>query len=201
MPLHYLDSGNSISGLLSNPGELKMLKQGLKLTVSKAVTGLLIANLVFVPSTVTASSESPSSDADKKPMLIDLWQPGDSGQRMNIRGQVTSLDGTPLSGIKIEIRQPDGDGDWIEQYQATLTTDAKGRYQFGSVVPESNYCGAPAVQVKVYQDGWEYFDTNIVFEDDTEVYEEDGTPVFLEESTVKGETMMFGRFDIVLSQE
>jgi protocatechuate 3,4-dioxygenase beta subunit len=111
------------------------------------------------------------------------------------------LDGTPLPGINIEIRQPDGDGDWIDQYQTTLTTDEKGRYQFGSVVPESNFCGTPFVHVKVYQDGWEYFDTNIVFEDDTEVFEEDGTPVFLEESTVKGETIMFGRFDIVLSPE
>jgi protocatechuate 3,4-dioxygenase beta subunit len=120
---------------------------------------------------------------------------------MNIRGRVTSLDGTPLPGINIEIRQPDGDGDWIDQYQTTLTTDEKGRYQFGSVVPESNFCGTPFVHVKVYQDGWEYFDTNIVFEDDTEVFEEDGTPVFLEESTVKGETIMFGRFDIVLSPE
>lgn len=178
-----------------------MLEQGLKFTVSKAVTGLLIVNLVLVPCTVAANSESLSSGADKKPKLIDLWQPGDSGQRMNIRGRVTSLNGTPLPGINIEIRQPDGDGDWIEQYQTTLTTDAKGLYQFGSVVPESNYCGAPFVHVKVYQDGWEYFDTNIVFEDDTEVYEEEGTPVFLEESTVNGETMMFGRFDIVLSPE
>jgi len=177
-----------------------VLEQALKFTVSKAVTGLLIINLGFVHCTVAASSDSPSS-TDKKPKLIDLWQPGDSGQRMNIRGRVISVDGTPLSGINIEIRQPDGDGDWIEQYQTTLTSDAKGRYQFGSVVPESNYCGAPFVQVKVYQDGWEYFDTNIVFEDDTEVYEEEGTPVFLEESTVNGETLMFGRFDIVLSPE
>ena len=180
-----------------------MFEQGLKFTVSKAAVGLLIVNLVFASDSVVANSETPSSDPDKKSKLIDLWQPGDSGQRMNIRGRVTSLDGTPLSGINIEIRQPDGDGDWIEQYQATLTTDAKGRYQFGSVVPKSNYCGAPHVQVKVYQDGWEYFDTNIVFESNTglDVYEEDGTPVFLEESTVKGETIMFGRFDIVLSPE
>jgi len=178
-----------------------MFELGLKFTVSKAVAGLLIANLVFATSAVVASSESPPSATNKKLKLIDLWQPGDSGQRMNIRGRVTSVDGTPLSGINIEIRQPDGDGDWIEQYQTTLTTDAKGRYQFGSVVPESNYCGAPFVKLKVYQDGWEYFDTSIVFEDDTEVFEEDGTPVFLEESTVKGETIMFGRFDIVLSPE
>ena len=180
---------------------MKVLIQGLKFTASTVVTSLLTLALVVVPFSVAASSESPSSDANKKPKLIDLWEPGDSGQRMNIRGRVTSLDGTPLPGIDIEIRQPDGDGDWIEQYQTTLTTDAKGHYQFGSVVPESNFCGAPFVHVKVYQDGWEYFDVNIVFEDDTEVYEEDGTPVFLEESTVNGETIMFGRFDIVLSPE
>jgi protocatechuate 3,4-dioxygenase beta subunit len=178
-----------------------MLKRGLKFSVWTAVSGLLVVSLVFASATVAANSESPSSGADKKSKLVDLWQPGDSGQRMNIRGRVTSLDGTPLPGINIEIRQPDGDGDWIDQYQTTLTTDEKGRYQFGSVVPESNFCGTPFVHVKVYQDGWEYFDTNIVFEDDTEVFEEDGTPVFLEESTVKGETIMFGRFDIVLSPE
>jgi len=178
-----------------------MFEQGLKLTVSKACAGLLIASLAFVSATVVANSDSPPAEANKKSKLIDLWQPGDSGQRMNIRGRVTSIDGTPLRGIKIEVRQPDGDGDWIEQYQTTLTTDSQGRYQFGSVVPQSNYCGTPFVKLKVYQDGWEYFDTNIVFEDDTEVFEEDGTPVFLEESTVKGETIMFGRFDIVLSPE
>ena len=178
-----------------------MLVKGLKFTASKAAIGTLIVNLALIPFTVGASSEAPASDADKKPKLIDLWEPGDSGQRMNIRGRVTSLDGTPLSGINIEIRQPDGDGDWIEQYQTTLTTDAQGRYQFGSVVPESNFCGNPFVYVKVYQDGWEYYDTNIVFGSDTgyDNYEEDGTPVFLEESTVKGETIMFGRFDIVLT--
>jgi len=178
-----------------------VLKRGLKLSVSKAVTGLLFINLVFFHGAVSASSDSPASGAESKPKLIDLWQPGDSGQRMNIRGRVTSIDGTPLPGINIEIRQPDGDGDWIEQYQTTLTTDAKGRYQFGSVVPESNYCGAPFVRVKIYQDGWEYFDTNLVFADDTEVFDEEGTPVFLEASTVNGETLMFGRFDIVLSPE
>lgn len=78
-----------------------MLNQILKFSVSKAVTGLLTINLVFAPSTFAASSEPPSSDADKKPKLIDLWQPGDPGQRMSIRGRVTSLDGRPLSGINI----------------------------------------------------------------------------------------------------
>ena len=178
-----------------------MCKHGFMLAVFMTATSLVISNAVIASDLIFAQADTSIPGAEKKSKLIDLWQPGDPGQRMNIRGRVTSLDGTPLSGINIEIRQPDGDGDWIEQYQTTLTTDAKGRYQFGSVVPESNFCGDPFVHVKVYQDGWEYFDTNIVFEDDTEIYEEDGTPVFLEESTVNGETIMFGRFDIVLSPE
>jgi hypothetical protein len=63
-----------------------MLKRGLKFSVWTAVSGLLVVSLVFASATVAANSESPSSGADKKSKLVDLWQPGDSGQRMNIRG-------------------------------------------------------------------------------------------------------------------
>lgn len=71
-------------------------------------------------------------------------------------------------------------------------------------MPVSNYCGDPHVEVVVYQNGWEYFDDKIVFEDSTSadsIYYGDGTSVFLEESDVKGETIKYGRFDIVLSPE
>ncbi len=142
-----------------------------------------------------------AAQADDKPGLVDFWQAGDPGQRMNIRGRVTSLDGTPLDGIEISIRQANGAGDYTERYRGRLTSDDKGRYQFGSAVP-GNYGGAKHVHVTVYQDGWEYFDTTILFQGDPNLggYE-DGTAIFLEESTVNGETIMFGRFDIVLTPE
>lgn len=181
-----------------------MLQRESRFILSKTVTGLLITALVFAANPVDANSDNSPSGEKKKTRLVDLWQPGDSGERMNIRGRVTSLDGTPLAGIAIEIRQPDGDGHWTEQYRTTLTTDAKGRYQFGSVVPVSNYCGDPHVEVVVYQNGWEYFDDKIVVEDNTSLdslYYGDGTLIFLEESDVKGETIKYGRFDIVLSPE
>ena len=172
-----------------------MIVKGLKITLAAMLTALLAASPALA-----ASSASP--DTGSKSRLIDLWQPGDTGQRMNIRGRVTSVDGTPLPGIAIQIRQPDGDGQWTEQYRTVLTTDDKGRYQFGSVVPETQYCGAPHVQVTVYQDGWAYYDTSIVFDDpDMAIHLDNATPIFLEESTVKGETIMFGQFDIVLSPE
>ena len=173
-----------------------MTTRGLKLTTALAFAGLLI-------NAPAAATETAAAETADKPRLIDLWQPGDTGQRMNIRGRVTGPDGRPLSGIEVSVMQPDGDGQWTEQYRTVLTTDAQGRYQFGSVVPQIKYCGDPHVQVSVYQDGWEYYDTSLVFENDhgTTPYYGDGTPVFLEESTVKGETMLFGRHDIVLSPE
>ncbi len=175
-----------------------MIDKGFKISLAAATAAL------FLHSPLQASEQLAATTAPaQKARLVDLWRPGDNGKRMNIRGRVTSVDGTPVANVAIEIRQPDGDGDWTEQYRTTLTTDAQGRYQFGSVVPVARYCGAPAVNVTVYQDGWEYYDANLVFdaEHDMSSYEDEGTPVFLEESTVKGETILFGRHDIVLSPE
>jgi protocatechuate 3,4-dioxygenase beta subunit len=121
---------------------------------------------------------------------------------MNIRGRVTSIDGTPLGGIHISLRQANGAGDYTENYQTTLETDARGRYQFGSVVP-GNYSGAKHVHISVYQEGFEYFDTSILFKGDPNLdqHYQSGSAIFLEESTVNGETILFGRFDIVLTPE
>ena len=179
-----------------------MIAPGFRRALSKAGTALLVATLFFPAGPVAAQSASAGADSSTKMKLIDLWRPGDAGQRMNIRGRVTSLDGTPLAGIEISIRQANGDGDYTDQYQTRLTSDDKGRYQFGSVVP-GNYMGAKHVHVTVYQKGWEYFDTSILFKGDPNLdsHYGDGTPIFLEESTVNGETIMFGRFDIVLTPE
>jgi len=168
-----------------------------------SVAGLLISTLIFsAPALAASGDDAPATG--KKSRLVDLWQPGDPGERMNIRGRVTSLDGTPLAGISVDIRQPDGDGNWTERYSTTLTTDSEGRFQFGSVVPESNFCGEPHVEVVVYQNGWEYFDDKMVFSDESSMdslYYGDGTMVFLEESEVKGKAVKYGRFDIVLTPE
>jgi len=179
-----------------------MQKRGFGFAVAMAITGLLIANPVFAADLIIAQADTSTSGAGKKSKLVDMWRPGDPGQRMNIRGRVTSLDGTPLGGIRISIRQANGAGDYTENYQAVLESDASGRFQFASVVP-GNYIGASHVHVTVYQDGFAYFDTSILFKRDPNLDEhyESGEAIFLEESTVKGETILFGRFDIVLTPE
>jgi protocatechuate 3,4-dioxygenase beta subunit len=162
---------------------------------SSAILGLLISTLVLASIPGFAQT-----DTSTKPKLTNLWQPGDAGERMNIRGRVTSIDGTPLSNISISIRQADGNGDYIERYQSIIETDSKGRYQFGSVVP-GNYIGHRHVHIGVYEDGYQYYDSQILFKGDPNLDGSSNSPkaVFLEESTVNGETIMFGRFDIVLT--
>ena len=145
------------------------------------------------------TAQSTDNQTAEKPKLVDFWQPGDPGQRMNIRGRVTSLDGTPLGGVAIAIRQTDGNADYTERYSATLLTDAKGRYQYGSVIP-GNYLGLRHVHVSVYHEGYRYFDSRMLFKGDPNLdgLSESKDAVFLEESTVNNETIHFGRFDIVL---
>ena len=180
----------------------KMRKHEFNLARLLAIATLLLPQTIFASTLTVAQADATTAGSDEagsKPKLVDLWQPGDAGQRMNIRGRVTDLDGTPLAGIPISIRQANGDGDYTQRYSTTLLSDEKGRYQFGSVVP-GNYYGVKHVHIGVYHEGYQYFDTEILFKGDPNLdgYSDAEQAIFLEESTVNGETILFGRFDIVL---
>jgi len=182
-----------------------MLKYSSRFAALLALLSLLCSLASFGSDLILAQAQPAqptNNEAAKKPKLVDLWQPGDAGHRMNIRGRVTSLDGTPLSGVGIAIRQADGTGDYTGRYSTTLRTDAKGRYQFGSVIP-GNYLGLRHVHISVYHEGYQYFDSRILFKGDPNLdgLSESEDAVFLEESTVNNETIHFGRFDIMLIPE
>lgn len=132
------------------------------------------------------------------PATVDFWRPGDAGERMNIRGRVTGIDGEPVAGARISIRQADGNGTYREQYSGVVLSNEQGNYQFGSAVP-GNYTGQRHVHINVYHDAYRFLNTEIHFKDDPNlVSEADPRAVFLEEGSVNGEKMMFGRFDITL---
>ena len=154
------------------------------------------ANLVLAQSGTTASS----SDSEQKSKLVSLWQPGDPGQRMNIRGRVTTVDGTPVVGASISVRQTDGNGEYhSDRYNARLISDSKGGYQFATVLP-GQYYGIKHIHVWVTHDDYEYLDTRIIFKGDPNLDESTTSEaIFLEEGNVKGETVLYGRFDILLT--
>ncbi len=133
--------------------------------------------------------------------VVSLWQPGDPGDRMVIRGRVTSLDGTPLQGVSIFIRQADGTGTYTERYSTVLVTDERGVYQFGSVVP-GQYLGVKHVHVSISHDGYRWYDSRILFKGDPNLDESTAPEaIFLEEASVDGETIRYGRFDITLTPQ
>lgn len=138
-----------------------------------------------------------ANESPPRPGMMELWQPGDSGQRMRIRGRVTSLDGRPLANVVVGIRHADSEGlDW-SYYQGEVITNEKGLYQFGSVIPGNSH-RLSHVHVTVDHPGYEYLDTEFHFKHDPKAAENDPDAIFLEEGTVGGETMMYGRYDITL---
>ncbi len=179
-----------------------MFNDGIRFVTWVAVVNILISTTTFGTSLIIAQSEtSPStSPAEKKSKMVSLWQPGDPGQRMNIRGRVTSIDGTPVTGASIFIRQTDGNGDYHDaRYNAKLITDQEGGYQFASVLP-GQYYGIKHVHVWVNHDAYEYLETRIEFKGDPSLDESTAPEaIFLEEGNINGETVLFGRFDMVLT--
>jgi len=132
-----------------------------------------------------------------KPKLVDLWQPGDSGQRMRIRGRVTSFDGRPIPNVVIGFRHADSEGiDW-SYHLGEVIANEKGVYQFGSVIPGNSH-RLSHVHVTVDHDGYQYLDTEFHFKRDPKSAEDDPDAIFLESGTVEGKTLMFGRYDITL---
>ena len=161
----------------------------LNLTLFATILSLMLAPL--------DASATETQAANGKAKMVDFWSPGDSGQRMRIRGRVTTLDGTPVPNLEIFFRHADSEGiDW-SYHRGYVTTNDKGIYQFGSVIPGNSH-RLSHVHVYVDHPEFEYLDTEFYFKDDPKVDETNPNAIFLEEGTVSGETMMFGRYDILL---
>ena len=163
-----------------------------KIKLSKTLFATALALLMFNP--VAATETAPASE---KPKMVDFWSPGDSGQRMRIRGRVTTLDGTPVPNLEIYFRHADSEGmDW-SYHAGYVSTNEKGIYQFGSVIPGNSH-RLSHVHVYVDHPEFQYLDTEFYFKDDPKVDETNPNAIFLEEGTVNDEKMMFGRYDILL---
>jgi len=143
------------------------------------------------------SGAESAEPAGGKPRMVDLWSPGDSGQRMRIRGRVTSLDGSPVPNARIFFRHADSEGIDFSYHQGVVTANDEGVYQFGSVIPGNSH-RLSHVHVYVNHDDYQYLDTEFYFKQDPKTADDDPDAIFLEAGTVDGETMMFGRYDIML---
>ena len=159
------------------------------------LTVIVAAGLLLLGLSIVAPVGAQESGG--KPKMVDFWSPGDSGQRMRIRGRVSSIDGRPIPNAVIFFRHADSEGyDW-SYHQGNVQANEKGNYQFGSVIPGNSH-RLSHVHVYVDHPGYQYLDTEFYFKDDPKADENHPNAIFLEAGTVNGETMMFGRYDITL---
>jgi len=161
---------------------------------------LFLGLLLSISSLALAQSNPDSQDGEGKPKMLELWSPGDSGQRMRIRGRVTGSDGTPIPNVKIRSRHADSAGIDRSYHQGELSTNERGVYQFGSVIPGNNH-RLSHVHVYIDHPGYRYVDTEFHFNDDPKASPDDPNAIFLEESNTNGEKMMYGRWDIILTPQ
>jgi len=152
----------------------------------------------FVLSTSVFAQEQTKTPADQsKNKFLELWSPGDSGQRMRIRGRVTAPDGKPIPNVHIRFRHADSAGLDRSYHQGELETNDRGVYQFGSVIPGNNH-RLSHVHVYINHPDFQYVETEFYFKDDPKANPDDPNAIFLEEGNADGEKMMYGRWDIVL---
>lgn len=161
----------------------------------KLPLGLFFLALLFPATGIAQQQESSETQ-----QMLELWSPGDSGQRMRIRGRVMDTEGKPIPNVNIRFRHADGEGKNWSYHQGSLTTNERGVYQFGSVIPGNSH-RLSHVHVYVSHPGYRYLDTEFYFKDDPKANPDDPNAIFLEESTADNQKMMYGRWDIVLTPE
>jgi len=163
------------------------------------LVGLFVIALLLSTSATAQDSQS-APDEQNKATMLELWSPGDSGQRMRIRGRVTNADGSPVPNVEIRFRHADSTGTDRSYHQGVLKTNERGVYQFGSVIPGNNH-RLSHVHVYISHPGFQYVDTEFHFKDDPKASPDDPNAIFLEEGVVNDEKMMYGRWDIVLTPQ
>lgn len=134
------------------------------------------------------------------PESVNLWQPGDPGQPLRINGWVRSTNGKPIVGAVVTVWQADGTGSYHEdRYRANLHTGKDGKYRFNTVLPGQTY-SVKHIHVIVTHPQYEPIETQILFKGDPHLDETVATELAipLEQGTIKGKTVLFGTFDIVM---
>ncbi len=153
---------------------------------------------IFITAMLLSAFVQAQQAPNSQSAMVELWSPGDSGQRMRIRGRVTSTDGTPLANVQIRVRHADSAGVDRSYHQGIVTTNERGVYQFGSVIPGNSH-RLSHVHVYIDHAGYRYVETEFYFKDDPKANPNDPNAIFLEEGSIEEEKMMYGRWDITLT--
>jgi protocatechuate 3,4-dioxygenase beta subunit len=160
--------------------------------------------LLLVQQAAAATTE-PSAGSDAAgayglPSSVVLWQAGDAGERLFLRGRVVDPEGRPLAGALVALRQADGNGNYHNvRYRARLQTGKDGTFSVSTVLP-GQYWGAKHIHLLVRHDSYGQLVTRILFKGDPHLNEAvDGDfAILLEEVRKDGEKVLVGGVELVL---
>lgn len=163
----------------------------------------LIVCIPALPQAALAATEPSAAGAPgdyQTPNSVVLWQPGDPGERLFLRGRVVDQGGRPLAGAMVALRQADGNGEYHDiRYRATLQTAKDGTFSVSTVLP-GQYWGAKHIHLLVRHESHGQMVTRILFKGDPHLNEaRDGDfAILLEEVHKNGEKLLVGGVELIL---
>ena len=162
----------------------------------RSVCGRRMAIGALLALLAPAMAGAQSSEA---PGTAMLWQPGDPGERLFLRGRVVSGDGRPVGGAVVYLRQADGTGVYTDRYQARLETAADGSFSIATVLP-GQYRGVKHIHMAATHQAYPPLETRVVFKGDPNLNQPGARDlvVLLEEVHQDGETVLVGDLELVL---
>ncbi len=135
------------------------------------------------------------------PAIESLWQSGQPGQRLQLRGRVVNTTGLPVAGALVELWHTDAHGNY-PPLRASRTTNARGGFGISTVLP-GHHLGYRArhIHFVISHPAHRRLVTRIYFEGDVNL---DEAPfpelaVFVEESELDGRSVLFADIQFVLA--
>ena len=137
-----------------------------------------------------------------------MWQPGDTGKRLQLRGRVLSTRGAPVANALVELWHADSAGSVDEsRYRASQRSGADGYFGIKTILPGhieraryNDVFGARHIHIVVTHPDHERLVSLIYFKGDERLanalYPE--LAIALDETGAGEDTFLFGTVEIVL---
>jgi protocatechuate 3,4-dioxygenase beta subunit len=181
---------------------------------SAAVTPLVaawptLARAQALPATPSCgANESPTASQTEGPFYkrstpqrSSLIEPGMTGERLMLTGQVLTTDCKPLPGAVLDFWQADAAGQYDNEgfrLRGHVIADAQGRYRLETIVPGGYPGRTRHIHVKVQPPGGRVLTTQLYFPNDANNQRDGLYNPALQMSLVRGPEAAQGGFNFVL---